>query len=193
MQYGDGSAADSGAVDGSTGRRQYYIAIAHTYVAGGPKVARLTVTDANGRVGWREVQIYVQPLTDPSLEMLVRRNAAIQDGLRWLYLQQGGNGAFPYWQESYVSPTAAAVAAFEMRGHFGTNDPVQDIYAETVQAGLEYIFSNLTTEAISAQPYGNPDSNGDGVGIHSTASAKAYEHGLIMYAIALSRSPNVLA
>src|SRR5512140_1311083 len=107
MEYGDGSPADSGSVDYSAGRKPWFIAVAHSYATAGPKFARLTVTDANGHVGTRELPIFVQALTDASTEMLVRRNAAIQDGLRWLYLSQGGDGAFPAWY-TYCASTAAA-------------------------------------------------------------------------------------
>jgi hypothetical protein len=194
MDFGDGTPPVTGNVDGSVGRKTYYIAVAHTYTTAGLKTARLTVTDNTSQVAYRDVSIQVEPVTGNERihDLLVKRNAAIQDGLRWMYLQQQSNGCWsPSWNPRAV--TAAVLSAFEVYRHLPTNDPQTDIYAEFVQKGLEYIYSNLVSQSIGVQQWGNPDSNGDGLGIrHNDGGTGAYEQGLIMYAIALSRAPNLL-
>jgi hypothetical protein len=198
MTFGDGSPPVSGNVDGSAGRKVNYIAEAHVYSTAGPKLARLTVTDASNQVAWRDIPIYVEPLTgnERDHDLLLHRNAAIQDGLRWLYLQQGSNGAWSfswYGYAPYYPTTAAAVSAFEMAGYYPNDDPESDIYAEFIRKGLEYLFTGLVQNAIGMQSHGNPDSNGNGYGLRNSSLPFGFLHGLIMYAIALSRDPGAIA
>jgi hypothetical protein len=199
MTFGDGSAPVSGPVDGSPGRKANYIAVAHVYSTAGPKVARLTVTYANNLVAWRDIQIYVEPLTGNQRDhdVLLRRNAAVQDGLRWLYLQQASDGSWPVtWYSGwggYRPATALALSAFEMAGYYPGDDPSANVYAEFIHKGLEYLFSGLVQHPIGMQSHGNPDSNGNGVGLRDNSQYSGYLHGLIMYAIALSRDPSAIA
>jgi hypothetical protein len=199
LEYGDGSPADSGNVDGSPGRKANYIAVAHVYTTAGPKLARLTVTDAGQQVAWGDIQIYVEPFTGNEREhdLLLHRNAAIQDGLRWLYLQQLSGGSWYvdhyYWNYDNHATTAVAVSAFEMQGYYANDDPATHIYAEFIRMGLESVFSGLVQQPIAVQPWGNPDSDGDGYGLHSDTWSGTYVQGLVMYAIALSREPNAVA
>jgi hypothetical protein len=190
LDFDDGTAPVSGFLDGTAGRRHGYIAEAHTYAQGGPKTARLTVTDGVGQTAFRDIQIFVEPLTgnERDHDMLLRRNAAIQDGLRWMYLQHVFSGS---WY-SYAPHTAAAVAAFEMNKHYPDNNWETDIYAEFVRQGLEWIMLTLSSTAIDVEPWGDPDSNGNGIGIGGTQHGSAYEQGLIMYAIALSRDSSAV-
>ncbi|MCX5753127.1 MAG: PKD domain-containing protein [Candidatus Krumholzibacteria bacterium] len=176
--FGDGSPSVSGAAANPN-----YIYAYHSYSIVGIYYAQLTVTDGDGDTNSSAVRIDVA-----FVDQEVRKNAAIEDGLRYLYLHQAANGA---WQESYYgASTATAVAAFEIHGHFPMNDPTQDIFAERVQLGLNYLFSALVTQSIGVQTHGNPDTNGNGIGIRPSGSYTTYIHGLMMLAIASSRDTN---
>jgi hypothetical protein len=186
--FGDGSPPVAGAVTDPE-----YIAELHTYALANVYFATLTVTDDVGSSASAQVRIDVVIFGSPPLdEKQIRTNAAIQDGLRWLYLHQSSNGSW----DSHPASAAAAVAAFETQGHLPSN-PTADVYAEVTKAGLEFIFSTLCTFPIGPQPAGNPDTNGNGVGLYSCSGAgsanSAYTQGLMMLAIAVSRDPNAVA
>jgi len=156
--FGDGTPSISGTV---TDPR--YIAVTHSYATMGPKIASLTVTDNLGAVASDQVRIGVVPKDDPLIRP--QSNAAIQDGLRYLYLTQHTDG---YWQNASgfrVASTALAVLAFENNGHRPGNDINEDIYVETVETGLQYIFNHGHTRTIGPQSAGNPDVDADGKGI----------------------------
>jgi PKD repeat protein len=182
--FGDGNT-----MNGATAIPEY-IAVLHTYananLAGYD--ATLTVTDSNNEQASCSVRIVVEPAFLD--EKKVRTNAAIQDGLRWLYLNQESNGSFG----DNNAATGAAIAAFELQGHLPSNDPLTDIYAEFVLAGLEFIFSELE-RGTWGQP--NADTNGNGGGLYSgftgiPAPSSAYVQGLIMLPIALTGTPDAI-
>ena len=113
-----------------------------------------------------------------------KANRAIQKGLKYLYLNQQVDGSWSGWPaEAY---TAGAVQAFEIQGHLPGNDVNQDIYAGAVIAGLNYLFSTAQIMPMSPQPAGNPDSNGDGIGVYwgSGGNYPQYTGGLVMLAVA---------
>lgn len=100
----------------------------------------------------------------------VNVNVAIQDGLRAMYLTQQPNGRWAFSNtERTCAMTAFSVWAFANSGHTPLNNPDDDIYAEFVQQGIDYILSvsttpnfvdqlNLGGDGVSA----TPDSNGNG-------------------------------
>ena len=60
-----------------------------------------------------------------------------------------------------------------------------------VRPDLQYLFSRLGTQAIGPQTYGNPDSNGNGLGVTIPLSSRQiYELGPVMDAIVASRTKN---
>ncbi len=192
--FGDGTPPASGSVSDPPHFR--YIAVIHSYSTMGPKYATLTVTDKNGNWDSDVVRIDVVPQT---LEIEV--NAAIENGLRWLYRNQYSGGYWrSYWPRHYyyLSPTALAVLAFENRGHFPTNDIDEDIYAETVQSGLAYIFNHAYTCSIDTQECFNPDTDGDEIGIYFDDGdhyfrGQMYNQGIAMMAVVGSGDPSLVA
>ena len=77
-----------------------------------------------------------------------------------------------------------------------------DVYSEFVRKGLEFLFASMVRDSIYVQDHGNPDTNGDGYGIYPNeyytdgkggSGCDAYTHGLVMYALALSREPTATA
>ena len=71
------------------------------------------------------------------------------------------------------------------------NDPTQDIYAERVQLGLDYMFTLLVRYNIySHSPCGDPDSNGNGFGLaNRDYGYSTYVHGIMMFALVAAQVP----
>jgi len=120
-------------------------------------------------------------------------DAAIQKGLAWLATQQNTDGSFgpnSYPNTNPVAYTAAAVLAFENEGHFpggGTE------YSDEVERGLDFIFGYARINAISVQPHGDPDTNGNGTYVSfwdDNYSRQVYETGMVMQAIVASNTPD---
>ncbi len=112
--------------------------------------ATLTVDHGVNGIDSDYVEFVVVAETDPSsdepLEKLqVDVNISIEDGLRYLYLKQNANGSWSSYSNYHCAATAFVVWALENQGHLPTNDPDEDIYADAVARGLDYI---LTTTAI---------------------------------------------
>lgn len=137
MNYGDGTADGTGSVTNVK-----YISTSHTYTTSGSKTATLTVTDANGASASRSTVIRVLP----SVDLSDRSNIAIEKALVYLYNSQVAlNSDKSYWYSSTsdygFGTTGASVLAFEEQGHLPGNDPVEWIYTETVQKGLNQLLS----------------------------------------------------
>jgi len=119
---------------------------------------------------------------------------AIDNGLAYLAANQNADGS---WGTSYpVAETAFAVMAFECEGHFPTGDPATDPYVLNVRDGLDYILANAHVTAISVQTAGDPDTNGNGIGIYFNSPGTArytYETGIVMLAITGSNAPDRVA
>ena len=163
-----------------------YIAVTHTYTTGGIKTATLTVTDDDGLIDVDQATIDVIPIVAKQQ----RINAAIEDGLRWLYLNQNASG---WWYDSSdyygMGTTGLAVLAFEENAHHGNNDPDEDIYAETVQLGLDWIINHHGRNiSINVQTAGDPDTDGDGIGVYF--STNVYANGIGCLSVAASNQPD---
>lgn len=168
-----------------------YVYLLHTYATSGYKDAVLQVTDlGTSEVVSATVHLHVD--TSPPAQQ-TRVNAAIEDGLRYLYLQQQGNGSWSGYG-GVGTATALALSSFELAKHFPNNDPQSDIYADRVHAGLEAMISTLTSMSIAPQTAGDPDfAENDDLGVIQTDGSGAYSQGIIMLALALSQSPNNVA
>jgi len=175
--FGDGTPTVSGAVVDPK-----YISVIHSYATMGPKLAVLTVTDASLLSDKDTVEIEVV-----TMDFQARVNAAIEDGLRYLYLNQWGDGR---WSDGCdATTTALAVLAFENAGHLPINDFDKDIYAEYVKAGLDYLTSILSTQAMSVQGAGDPEeivpgnTDNNGIGVYPQSCHTGYETGMVMMAM----------
>lgn len=158
--FGDASPVAVGAVIDP-----HYIPESHSYAAVASYTATLTVSDVGGPIGSASVVIDVLdpvPLT-PEEKLEIDVNQTIQDGLRWLYLDQNlptGYWEWGDWGSDRPAVTAEAILAFENHGYLPTDDVNVAIYAEYVELGLNYIVSQAMTEAAGV---GDPDGNGNGV------------------------------
>jgi hypothetical protein len=116
---------------------------------------------------------------------------AIDAGLPWLAGQQQANGSW----DGYVGPTGLAVLKFETHAMFMGMSPLDPgyIYAANVQKGLDYIFSQAIVYPLSIQPAGDPDTNGNGIGIGAwNYGEPMYECGIATMAVSASGAPDTL-
>jgi len=112
-------------------------------------------------------------------------DTAITKGLAYLNSTQASDG---HWGSGFqVACTAQAVLAFENRGHYGWN--ATDPYSTTVQKGLNWLFSNGQNVTISNQTAGNPDTNGNGIGVAFSDGYPVYETPMVLLAIMGSQAP----
>ncbi|MBL3619163.1 MAG: PKD domain-containing protein, partial [gamma proteobacterium endosymbiont of Lamellibrachia anaximandri] len=188
--FGDGT---SSAVMDVT--NSYDLSVTHTYPdapGGTPFVATLKVWDSRGEMGQDTYNVVVKPVN-----LTTETNVAIDEGLWNLHQRQTRTTSDGYpsgwWQTHtsggyYASAIAPAIQSFEINGHFETGDQSNNPYVETVDRGLKYLFTLLTKYDIAAQTYGEPDTNGNGIGISVNSVRPIYEGGSVMDAIASSRS-----
>jgi PKD repeat protein len=186
--FGDGTSSGPIAVS-----NPYDLSVEHTYPdapAGTPFSAILTVTDSAGNVGSDVYRVVVRPLN-----LTTEINVAIDAGLWYLHQTQTRSSAqgfdTGYWtSNARASATASAIQAFQVNGHLESVDHSEDPYAETVMRGLRQLFRDLGTVNIGTQLYGEPDTNGNGIGIqtgvNSSGGQPIYQGGQVMDAIASS-------
>jgi len=114
-------------------------------------------------------------------------NIAIEKGLTYLNNTQDAAG---HWGWYAVATTATAVLAYENapNNHFGWN--LSDPYHTTVQKGLDWLFGVAAIQSIAVQPAGDPDSNGNGIGIYFPSDGNPiYETPMVLLAIVASQTP----
>lgn len=116
-------------------------------------------------------------------------NESIARGLAYLASTQATDG---HWgSSSYVACTAMAVLAFENAGYHAGDSSV---YAMNVQKGLNYLFTRAAVQSISIQSAGNPDTNGNGIGIYFDYGGQpVYQTPMALMAIIASQSPTTTA
>lgn len=196
--FGDGTPKATGTVTNA-----YVIEAKHTYPnspTGTTFRARLRVFGSDGdgpaTSPFAEDE-YPVTVRDNTLD--VRVNIAIENGLWYLHKQMGrfttnwGAGNVDWGQiTNEMGYHAQAMEAFQNQGHLATGDPYEDPYVETVQRGLNRVLRNLTSAGIRPQPAGNPDSNGNGIGLYAV-DAHMYRHGIVLLALASSQAPNRVA
>jgi hypothetical protein len=126
------------------------------------------------------------------------KRAAIDKGLAYLATTQ--NAAAGYFggggTDYLIANTGAALTAFlEEKPNWITGANAA-AYQAAVDKGLNYLFSQASVVAIGAQPAGNPDGDGNGVGVKlypgGSNNRDTYVTGIALPAIAASGTPNAL-
>lgn len=180
--------AGEGAITGTVSNMNN-IAETHTYNNTGSYIATLTVTDGT-ETDTDTVYIDVVPST-----LNVEVNLATQRGLKYLYMKRETrtyNGLTGYTWPSYryVAGSALAVMSFENHGHLEKNDPDLDIYAETVEGGINTLFYYLYPVAATMNntTYTDSDINSNGKKVYSYTT-NMYHVGITAMAIAATVSP----
>ena len=125
------------------------------------------------------------------------KQAAIDGGLAWLAASQQTNGRWEFGDDYYdTAATGSALLAFLEEGYREGQDVVINgtNYGDVIGDGLQYIFSKAQKVAISNQPAGDPDSNGNGFGVKFVLGGNnnrdTYVTGLVLPAIASTGTPN---
>lgn len=157
MNFGDGSPVISGNVGDRT-----YIAFTKAY-ATGVYTAKLTVDGENETA---TITVFNPGALTPDNLRAIKINMAIEDGLRWLYVNQVNRATtyltkFTSWSgagadSSTMSYSSLAILALENHGHHVTDDPNKDIYQTVVQRGLNFLFNGMIKIGLTNQPAGNP-------------------------------------
>ncbi len=193
--FGDGSPPETGTAN--TLEEAYAIEARHVY--SGPEDtpfdATITVTDADGNIGRDTYHVLIRPR---SIEIEI--NIAIDDGLWFLHrtmeranideTTRGGNWTFENHQ---ACVTASAVQAFEVNGHREDGDGAEDPYVETVSRAMNFLMTELQHVHIDDEPWGDPDTNGNGIGLQADSAHKPYQLGQVMDAIIASGRPDLVA
>ena len=127
----------------------------------------------------------------------VKVNRAIDDALWYLhvvmnrYSSSGVEyGDFP---GQTLGTTGMAVQAWEIQGHKANGDYNGNPYVEDVRRGLNYCLNRTFTLDISSQPAGDPDANGNKIGLFSSQQSQLYETGIVLMALANSGDPAMTA
>jgi len=121
------------------------------------------------------------------------KRAAIDAGLAYLATTQNANGSFDGGGIDYQqAQTGSAVLAFlEEKPNWGANAAA---YQVVVDKGLNFVLSNASIVGIGPQPAGNPDGDGNGIGVKlypgGSNSRDTYVTGICLPAIAASGTPN---
>jgi hypothetical protein len=109
-------------------------------------------------------------------------------GLAWLVTQQNADGS---WGTNFkVATTGFVVLKLETYAYeigMSAFDP-SFVYFDEVTTGLDYLFLQAVRVPITAQMHGNPDSNGNGVGIQF--STLMYENAITLMAVVAGSEPN---
>jgi hypothetical protein len=120
--------------------------------------------------------------------------ASCEEGVAWLVsVQDPTTGAWGMdWQISdQFGTTGLVLVKLEERAfELGYNGPFDDAYPykQNVEDGLDYLFNYAATVPITGQNAGDPDSDGDGLGI--SVNGRIYDSGILMMAIAAGRDPS---
>ena len=207
--FGDGNSTAWTSVTDS-----YNLGVKHTYTGsvGQLFIATLYGRDGSGNESQDQypVEIYQSSdLSDPD-QLDVRINMSIDEGLWYLHTtmirDSYGTGSPGYgqpyglWSDPYpVAAVGTAVDAFQLHDSKANKDYDSDPYVETVQRALNYLLYNTHSFAIGVQSAGDPDVNGNGIGLVTNQSASAtdysqtYVGGICMVALASSGAPNRVA
>ncbi|MCX6345346.1 MAG: hypothetical protein NT018_09785 [Armatimonadetes bacterium] len=189
----------------------YNLGVKHAYTGdvGTEFTATLHVKDAvQEATDIYPIKIYLSADLSVPAELDVRRDVAIDEALWYLHtcLLRGnyGSGAPGYSQPygnwvdtmfgSNMAATGTCVDAFQVNGHKLIGDYDGDPYVETVRRATNYLLVNTYTYSISPQQAGNPDTNGNGIGLgYLYDSSQVYVGGICTTALASSGSPNYTA
>jgi len=123
------------------------------------------------------------------------KQAAIDAGLAYLASIQNSDGSFDGGTLDYLlSQTGSALLAFlEEKPNWGANAAA---YQAVVDNGLNYIFNNANVVTIGPQAAGNPDGDGNGVGVKFYPGVyntrDTYVTGIVLPAIASSGTPDAV-
>lgn len=193
----------------------YNLGTKHIYigVVGRKFIATLYVKDVSGNQVQDEYPVKIHESSDLSnpVHLNVRINMAIDEGLWYLHTNMirdtyavgspGYEQPYGYWDPSYypLAAVGTAVEAFQKHGSKANMDYNSNPYVETVQRALNYLLYHIYSFNINVQPAGDPDTNGNGIGLvanwtsNLTDSRQTYIGGICLIGLANSGAPNRMA
>ena len=120
------------------------------------------------------------------------KEEAIEKGLEWLAATQ--DAATGAWSLPFYPAGCTGMAIVKLCEHAKRTlhiDPFDDayIYKNNITAGLNYLFTRAYIQSIGMQSAGNPDSDGDGIGVYFSSGRPGYETGIGMMALEASCHP----
>lgn len=206
--FGDGSALTAWVPIANP----YNLGVRHVYTGpvGHPFVATLfvrnssnpsVVSAANYRVRIEQSSANAQTITDPA-QLDVRAQVALDEGLWYLHLQLSRStftDGSPGYRQNYgfasseARTNCAVLDAFELHGSSPARGWSTDPYAEDVQRSLAFVLASGNATAITSQQFGNPDTNGNGLGVFFGGHDGTYDNAVCAIALADSGTPETLA
>lgn len=193
--FGDDSEPLEGTVTNPFG-----VSAVHTYPASEPGTtyqAVLTITDkTTGEIAQSAYPVrFVEPTTEN------KRSIVLDDALWALHasMQRSEDyvdGAVGRWgtRDYPVSSTAMAVMAFEVNGFDSRDEREGNPYQRTVDRGLTHLLQSLETVELTAQPAGDPDTDGNGLGVRvRKVDRPLYEVPLVAMALIAGQDPERIA
>jgi hypothetical protein len=188
---GDGSGAQPISVANSLALELEHV---YTGADGTPYTAVLSVTSASGQTSTANFKVVVKNKT-----LDIEADMAIDRGLWYLHkrftrnVTSGVDTGYEQFGTSNYASTASAIQAFEVNNHLEAGHGEIDPYVADVSRGLAFLQSALTVQAIGAQPAGNPDTNGNGIGLFANDNSEDYIVGHLIDAFVASGTPAATA
>lgn len=197
IDFGDGTALATGNVTDRS-----YIAVNHTYAAAGTFTAVLSVTNAGTtETASVDIRVFDGSVITPEQLRGVRINSAIEDGLRYLWVNQASRAAnFPggvttSWSgHSQHSFSALVVLAFENHNYRLPNndDAPTGLYEKyVVRRGLNYVIDELRQVTLNVQSGKDPCVGVEAapcVGLRQNQQSEGYATSLAILPLAASNA-----
>lgn len=172
------------------------------------EVVIATLAVENGRKGSGQSSVEILVVSEEEFSssahvgnLDVNRRIAIQDGLRYLYLEQETDGSWADAQEP-VASTAYALWAIHNQGHIPNSNPLEDIMQRSSERGLDFLMAASTqviadtnapraTAALGAVMDGVSDMNENGEVISlCTTISPGYAANIALAAVVSSLAPD---
>jgi len=193
--FGDASGTVTNVITNSA--LLYNLEAKHAYTGanGTPYYAGVTVILSNGTV-----LADTYPLLIRTKTIDIEEQVAIDEGMWYMQKTQNrydfadGIKGGDWTSVGYkINATASCVSAFAVNGHLMTDDANRDPYVDTVQRGVNYLLNSLSTVSIGTQPYGDPDGNGNGIGLQGASAYPIYETGPLLDALVAAGRAELIA
>lgn len=156
-------------------------------------IAKIRVS-SGGEIASAEYRVMIhEPAT-----LDVKVNHSIDNALWYLHTnmtRMTGTTGIPvgYFPNQVLGATGMAAQAWEIQGHKANGNYDTNPYVEDVQRALNFCLAYTYSMPISTQAAGNPDTNGNGIGLFSSIESQLYETGIVLMALANSGAPGLVA